>query len=163
MLTPQSDFRSFRVHRYVTVATASLVSIRLFVFCLTERATSLGVQTGATMLTPQSDSLSFRVHRYVTVATASLVSIRLFVFCLTEHATAITGVQTGHRATGLGNIYGNKGAVGCSFHYHNTSFCFVNAHLVIPNRQCASTMIRYTETKKQSPNTGARANTTLHK
>merc|ERR1712228_231314 len=31
--------------------------------------------------------------------------------------------------TGIGNLYGNKGAVGVSFRINRTSFCFINAHL----------------------------------
>jgi len=41
----------FLFRRYVSITTASLVSIRLFVFCLTEHATAItGVQTGAIIL-----------------------------------------------------------------------------------------------------------------
>jgi hypothetical protein len=46
--------------------------------------------------------------RYVLLCQASLVSIRLFAFCLASHAHAISGIHTGHRATGFGNLYGNK-------------------------------------------------------
>ena len=31
--------------------------------------------------------------------------------------------------TGIGNFYGNKGAVGVSFRINRTAFCFINAHL----------------------------------
>jgi len=37
--------------------------------------------------------------------------------------------KQGHKATGLGNVVGNKGGVAISLMVRDTSLCFVNSHL----------------------------------
>ncbi len=66
---------------------------------------------------------------YVLLNSTSLVGLRLYLFARKSATLALSRVQTASKATGLGNLYGNKGAVACSLHYHNSSICFVNAHL----------------------------------
>ena len=39
------------------------------------------------------------------------------------------GHSPGYRATGIGHVYGNKGAVGVALRLAGDSFAFINAHL----------------------------------
>ena len=41
----------------------------------------------------------------------------------------VSNVEVGHKATGLGGVVGNKGAVAVSLRLRDTALCFVNAHL----------------------------------
>jgi endonuclease/exonuclease/phosphatase family metal-dependent hydrolase len=75
-----------------------------------------------------------RVHRhlgeqYVRIGAQSLLAIRLLVLARREHAHKITRVRKGKEATGIGNVYGNKGAVAISLQFNETSICFVGSHL----------------------------------
>ncbi|XP_056130218.1 inositol polyphosphate phosphatase-like 1b [Lampris incognitus] len=66
---------------------------------------------------------------YKQVAVQSLWNMRLAVFVKPEHERLISQVNTASVKTGLGNTLGNKGAVGVSFLFNETSFGFVNCHL----------------------------------
>eukprot|EP01083_Nonionella_stella_P184514 670188_1 len=50
-------------------------------------------------------------------------------FVAKDKAKYITDVDKSNFPCGVGNLLGNKGGVGISFWYHETSFCFVNCHL----------------------------------
>lgn len=41
----------------------------------------------------------------------------------------VTRVKKATKATGVGNVLGNKGAAGIGFHYYETRIAFVTSHL----------------------------------
>uniref|UniRef100_A0A8C4NGV9 phosphatidylinositol-3,4,5-trisphosphate 5-phosphatase n=2 Tax=Eptatretus burgeri TaxID=7764 RepID=A0A8C4NGV9_EPTBU len=71
------------------------------------------------------------------VAVHSLWSIKLVVFVRAEHAHRISHVCYSSVRTGIANALGNKGAVGISFMFNGTSFCFVNCHLTSGGEKAA--------------------------
>lgn len=66
---------------------------------------------------------------YHVVTLSSLWGIRLTVLVKPDHQHRISNVRTSSVKTGIANALGNKGAVGVSFYFSNTSFCFINSHL----------------------------------
>ncbi|XP_065056626.1 phosphatidylinositol 3,4,5-trisphosphate 5-phosphatase 2A-like isoform X1 [Rhopilema esculentum] len=66
---------------------------------------------------------------YDLIGRGSLWDIRLVVFVKPAHAGKVNMVKQSVVKTGLANALGNKGAVGISFYFGSTSFCFVNAHM----------------------------------
>lgn len=66
---------------------------------------------------------------YYCVQMASMMTIRLFVFAHIEHESKISCVESSKEATGIAHVVGNKGGVGIRFLFHETSLCFVGAHL----------------------------------
>ncbi|XP_078694432.1 phosphatidylinositol 3,4,5-trisphosphate 5-phosphatase 2A-like isoform X2 [Branchiostoma floridae x Branchiostoma belcheri] len=75
--------------------------------------------------------------KYQPVAVSTLWGIRLVVLVKPEHQHRISHVQTSSVKTGIANALGNKGAVGISFLFWGTAFCFVNCHLTSGNEKCA--------------------------
>ncbi|KAF7332240.1 Inositol polyphosphate phosphatase [Mycena kentingensis (nom. inval.)] len=58
-----------------------------------------------------------------------LVGTALMVLVKTELAPVMRNVEAASRKTGLRGMSGNKGAVAVRLEYHDTSFCFITAHL----------------------------------
>ncbi|XP_072180277.1 phosphatidylinositol 3,4,5-trisphosphate 5-phosphatase 1-like [Diadema setosum] len=73
---------------------------------------------------------------YVVVTSCSLWGIRLAVLVKPEHQHRISHVRESTVKTGIANALGNKGAVGVSFYFNGTSFCFVNCHLTSGTEKC---------------------------
>ncbi|KAK3557433.1 hypothetical protein QTP70_026637 [Hemibagrus guttatus] len=63
------------------------------------------------------------------IATQTLWNIRIVVLAKPEHENRISHVFCDSVKTGIANALGNKGAVGVSFMFNDTSFGFVNSHL----------------------------------
>uniref|UniRef100_A0A8C9VCR0 phosphatidylinositol-3,4,5-trisphosphate 5-phosphatase n=1 Tax=Scleropages formosus TaxID=113540 RepID=A0A8C9VCR0_SCLFO len=63
------------------------------------------------------------------VAIHTLWNIRIVVLAKPEHENRISHVFSDSVKTGIANALGNKGAVGVSFMFNDTSFGFVNSHL----------------------------------
>ncbi|KAI0065841.1 DNase I-like protein [Artomyces pyxidatus] len=66
---------------------------------------------------------------YVLLRSEQLVGTALMVLVKTELTAIIRNVEATTRKTGLRGMSGNKGAVGIRLEYHDTSFCFITAHL----------------------------------
>ena len=66
---------------------------------------------------------------YNLVSARDLVGLVLMVFVKESTSKSIMHVDTDKVKTGLAGKIGNKGAVICKLHVHDTSFCFVNCHL----------------------------------
>ncbi|KAN0097411.1 SacI homology domain containing protein [Tylopilus felleus] len=66
---------------------------------------------------------------YVLLRSEQLVGTALFVIVKSELTSVIRNVEGATRKTGLRGISGNKGGIGIRLDYHDTSFCFVTAHL----------------------------------
>lgn len=66
---------------------------------------------------------------YTLVASKQMVGIHLCVWVRTELREHVHGVQACSVPTALMGFLGNKGAVGVSLCIHETSFCFLCAHL----------------------------------
>ncbi len=75
---------------------------------------------------------------YVEVEMIVLKDIRLIVFANKRSLPLIRRVRTGKEATGVGNLYGNKGCVAIAMEVEGSSLCFVNCHLAANMEYCHS-------------------------
>ncbi|KAJ7648494.1 DNase I-like protein [Mycena rosella] len=66
---------------------------------------------------------------YVLLRSEQLVGTALLVLVKSELTPVMRKVEAASRKTGLRGMSGNKGAVGVRLDYHDTSFCFLTAHL----------------------------------
>ncbi|CAG8464991.1 2478_t:CDS:2 [Scutellospora calospora] len=66
---------------------------------------------------------------YVLIKTETMAALHLAVFVWRECENWVQGYQHDAVATGLANLFGNKGGIGISLLFGNTSFCFINSHL----------------------------------
>lgn len=90
---------------------------------LSDRDWLTRVKKAISQITPGSNK------EYHVVTLSSLWGIRLTVLVKPDHQHRISNVRTSSVKTGIANALGNKGAVGVSFYFSNTSFCFINCHL----------------------------------
>lgn len=78
------------------------------------------------------DTLDRRPNKkanYVLLRSEQLVGTALIILVKSELTSVIRNVEATSRKTGLRGMSGNKGAVGIRLDYHDTSFCFLTAHL----------------------------------
>ncbi|KAF7355511.1 Inositol polyphosphate phosphatase [Mycena sanguinolenta] len=78
------------------------------------------------------DTLDRRPNKkasYVLLRSEQLVGTALLVLVKSELTPVMRNVEAASRKTGLRGMSGNKGAVGVRLDFHDTSFCFVTAHL----------------------------------
>ncbi|KAJ3478633.1 hypothetical protein NLI96_g9624 [Meripilus lineatus] len=78
------------------------------------------------------DVLSRRPNKeseYILLRSQQLVGTALLVFVKKELTSVMRNVEAATHKTGLRGMSGNKGAVGIRLDYHDSSFCFVTAHL----------------------------------
>ncbi|TFL05727.1 DNase I-like protein [Pterulicium gracile] len=80
-------------------------------------------------LTETLERRAEKKSRYVLLRSEQLVGTALIVFVKTELTAVIRNVEAATRKTGLRGMSGNKGAVGVRLDFHDTSFCFLTAHL----------------------------------
>lgn len=66
---------------------------------------------------------------YVLLRSEQLVGTALLVLVKSDLTSVIRQVEAATQKTGLRGMSGNKGAVGIRLDYHDTSFCFITAHL----------------------------------
>ncbi|CAG8598360.1 7965_t:CDS:2 [Paraglomus brasilianum] len=68
-------------------------------------------------------------HSYKLVKTETMAALHLAVFVWNKCVDWIIDIQHASVATGIANLFGNKGAVGISILFGYTSFLFINSHL----------------------------------
>jgi phosphatidylinositol-3,4,5-trisphosphate 5-phosphatase 2 len=73
---------------------------------------------------------------YEKIASETLWGIRMLILVKEEHSKKISHVEHAIVRTGIGNKLGNKGAVGISFYFNNTSLGFISAHLTSGTEKC---------------------------
>ncbi|KAK7054247.1 inositol polyphosphate phosphatase [Favolaschia claudopus] len=66
---------------------------------------------------------------YTLLRSDQLVGTALLVLVKSDLTAVMRNVEAASRKTGLRGMSGNKGAVGVRLDYHDTSFCFLTAHL----------------------------------
>lgn len=71
--------------------------------------------------------------------------MRLAVFVRMDVEKAISDVNSGSEATGVGNVIPNKGGVCIALKFWDTSLCFVNCHLAAHEGQCEARNGNYRE------------------
>jgi hypothetical protein len=67
--------------------------------------------------------------KYFAICKLSLWDIKLVVLCREKHVSKITCINESSKATGFLNVCGNKGGLGVSFKFNETSLCFIGCHL----------------------------------
>ncbi|KAI0832585.1 DNase I-like protein [Trametes gibbosa] len=78
------------------------------------------------------DTLEHRPNKkssYILLRSHQLVGTALLILVKKELTAVIRNVEATSHKTGLRGMSGNKGAVGIRLDYHDTSFCFLTAHL----------------------------------
>lgn len=70
-----------------------------------------------------------RSRDYVVLKTEQMQGLLLIVFTKRKHLLHVREVEAEYTRTGLGGIWGNKGAVSIRMNLYGTSLVFVNAHL----------------------------------
>ncbi|XP_055592840.1 phosphatidylinositol 4,5-bisphosphate 5-phosphatase A isoform X4 [Uranotaenia lowii] len=66
---------------------------------------------------------------YVVIKTEQMQGLLLSVFARRKHLLHLRQVETEYTRTGLGGIWGNKGAVSVRLNVYGCTICLVNAHL----------------------------------
>ncbi|KAJ3254954.1 hypothetical protein HK103_006751 [Boothiomyces macroporosus] len=66
---------------------------------------------------------------YVKLQAETLVQLNLVVYVKKQYISYVGQIQTGKLATGIGNVVGNKGAVGIAIQFGSSSILLVNAHM----------------------------------
>ncbi|KAF0357476.1 DNase I-like protein [Gigaspora margarita] len=77
----------------------------------------------------ESRLIEYLGDTYVLIKTETMAALHLAVFVWKECKDYVQGYQHDSVATGLANLFGNKGGVGISLLFGNTSLCFINSHL----------------------------------
>jgi len=98
--------------------------VDIFVFGAQEMA--LDSKTFGAMLRSLVGSENYTV---LTHKRMSGIYIGILIKRSLKHSINKKEIKVKATRTGIGNLYGNKGAVGVSFRINRTSFCFINAHL----------------------------------
>ncbi|KIJ23305.1 hypothetical protein M422DRAFT_276146 [Sphaerobolus stellatus SS14] len=78
------------------------------------------------------DTLARRSNKkadYVILRSEQLVGTALIILVKSNLVANIRNVEGTTKKTGLRGMSGNKGAVGIRLDFHDTSFCFLTAHL----------------------------------
>eukprot|EP00467_Chlorarachnion_reptans_P002101 CAMPEP_0114496092 /NCGR_PEP_ID=MMETSP0109-20121206/5582_1 /TAXON_ID=29199 /ORGANISM="Chlorarachnion reptans, Strain CCCM449" /LENGTH=542 /DNA_ID=CAMNT_0001673335 /DNA_START=405 /DNA_END=2033 /DNA_ORIENTATION=+ len=75
--------------------------------------------------------------KYARLMYKSLGQMRIAIFCNRDYLNDFFSIETATEATGIGHVMSNKGGVAISLKYHDTSICFVNAHLAAHQHKTA--------------------------
>ncbi|CAG8565059.1 10268_t:CDS:2 [Acaulospora morrowiae] len=77
----------------------------------------------------ESRLIDYLGDEYVLVKTETMAALHLAVFVWRQCKDFVKDYQHDGVATGLANLFGNKGGIGISLLFGNTSLCFINSHL----------------------------------
>ncbi|KAL2651579.1 hypothetical protein R1flu_019707 [Riccia fluitans] len=83
--------------------------------------------------------------RYKVVHSTSRGQMRLVIFVRSDSEKAISELDSGSEATGVGHVMANKGGVCIAFKFWDTSLCFVNSHFAAHAGQCEARNSNYRE------------------
>ncbi|KAJ3321129.1 hypothetical protein HDV06_004582 [Boothiomyces sp. JEL0866] len=72
---------------------------------------------------------SFLEKEYVKLQSETLIQLHLVVYVKKPFISYVGQIQTGKLATGIGNVVGNKGAIGIAIQFATVSILLVNAHM----------------------------------
>ncbi|XP_063623921.1 phosphatidylinositol 4,5-bisphosphate 5-phosphatase A-like [Cydia splendana] len=68
-------------------------------------------------------------QEYVIAKSIRLQGLLLLVYTQLKHITHLRDIEAQYTKTGLGGMWGNKGAISIRFNIYGCSVCFVNCHL----------------------------------
>ena len=88
-------------------------------------------------------------HSYSLVTYTQLVGVCLYVFVRSELAPLVRDVMVEQVKTGLGGATGNKGTVGVSLTFRQSSLCFLCSHFAAGQSQVADRNSDYQEAIKK--------------
>lgn len=70
-----------------------------------------------------------KVRDFVSVKSEQMQGLLILMFAKRKHLIHLREIESEYTRTGLGGIWGNKGAVSIRLNLYGRSVCFVNAHL----------------------------------
>lgn len=86
---------------------------------------------------------------YILAKTMRLQGLLLLVYSQMKHVTHLREIEAQYTKTGLGGIWGNKGAVSVRFNIYGCSMCLVNCHLTAHEHLLADRINDYNTIIKQ--------------
>ncbi|XP_063973366.1 inositol polyphosphate 5-phosphatase K-like [Diachasmimorpha longicaudata] len=86
---------------------------------------------------------SLKTCDYIKIRTQRLQGLVLNVFCLRKHLTRLRFIEATYTRTGLGGMWGNKGAVSVRFNMYGVKICIVNTHLTPHDHLCNDRIADY--------------------
>ncbi|KAM3965401.1 inositol polyphosphate 5-phosphatase K [Aphomia sociella] len=86
---------------------------------------------------------------YVIAKSTRLQGMILLVYTQMKHVTHLRDIEANYTKTGLGGIWGNKGAVSIRFNIYGCSLCLVNCHLTAHEHLLADRVNDYNTIIKQ--------------
>lgn len=72
---------------------------------------------------------TLKKYDYVKIRTQRLQGLVLNVFCVRKHLVHLRMIEARYTRTGLGGMWGNKGAVSLRLNLYGVSLCILNTHL----------------------------------
>lgn len=82
-------------------------------------------------------------YDYVKIRSQRLQGLVLNAFCLRKHLTHLRLIEAQYTKTGLGGMWGNKGAVSVRMNAYGVSVCVVNTHLTPHDHLLANRIADY--------------------
>ncbi|XP_013183216.1 inositol polyphosphate 5-phosphatase K [Amyelois transitella] len=86
---------------------------------------------------------------YIIAKSTRLQGILLLVYAQLKHITHLRDIEAQYTKTGLGGMWGNKGAVSVRFNIYGCSICLVNCHLTAHEHLLADRINDYNTIIKQ--------------
>ncbi|XP_048587954.1 phosphatidylinositol 3,4,5-trisphosphate 5-phosphatase 2A isoform X2 [Nematostella vectensis] len=125
---PPHDLRTwFKCQGHGTTTDTDVAHFAHDIYAIGTQECSLSEKDWVTKVKSELQRI-FNVE-FFTVSVSTLWEIRLVILARPEHNNMISHVRQSSVKTGIANALGNKGAVGISFLFGATSFCFINCHL----------------------------------
>ncbi|XP_037302498.1 phosphatidylinositol 4,5-bisphosphate 5-phosphatase A-like [Manduca sexta] len=86
---------------------------------------------------------------YIIAKSTRLQGILLLIYTQMKHVTHLRDIEAQYTKTGLGGMWGNKGAVSIRFNIYGCSVCIVNCHLTAHEHLLADRVNDYNTIIKQ--------------